>query len=99
MFAIDIRKLGGVLRRQNGSEESLRFGRVMYNLQEDTIIMFALNELLHPGDTVIPEIEYDANVNFNVFNGYGIWKQPCLGSQDTKHCWFTQASLCLHDFR
>jgi len=90
MFAIDIRKLGGVLRRQNGSEESLRFGRLMYNLQEDTIIMFALNEFLHPGDTVIPEIEYDANVNFNVFNGYGIWKQPCLGSQDTKHCWFTQ---------
>ena len=54
--------------------------------------MFVLNSGVQLGDFMIPEIDYFANVNFNVFSGYGIWKQPCDGSQDTgaKHCWFTQ---------
>ena len=92
MFAIDIRKLGGKVRRQSGVEEDLKFSSISYNLQEDNIIMFATNPLMEPGDIVDLEVEYDANVNFNVFNGYGVWKQPCDGSQDpaAKHCWFTQ---------
>ena len=92
MFAIDIRNLGGKVIRQSGEEEDLRIGGINYNLQEDIIIMFGLNSLMEPGDIVIPEIEYDANVNFNVMYGYGVWKQPCDGSQDpgAKHCWFTQ---------
>ena len=33
--------------------------------------MFALNPMLEPGDTVTLEMEYDANVNYNVLGGYG----------------------------
>ena len=53
--------------------------------------MFVLNSGVELGDYMIPEIDYFANVNFNVFSGYGIWKQPCDGSQnlEDKQCWFT----------
>ena len=53
--------------------------------------MFVLNSDVQLGDVMIPEIDYYANVNFNVFYGYGIWKQPCDGSQNSeaKQCWFT----------
>ena len=83
MFAIDIRKLGGVIKRQNSSnvEEPWVFERVLYNLQEDLIIFFGKNPTLSPGDEVTLEIDYDANVNFNVINGYGIWKEPCTNVQ------------------
>ena len=33
--------------------------------------MFALNPMLEPGDTVTLEMDYDANVNYNVLGGYG----------------------------
>ena len=68
------------------------FGRVLYNIQEDTVILFGLNEVIRPGDYIELEIDFDANVNFNVMYGYGVWKQPCDGSQDpeSKQCWFTQ---------
>ena len=85
MFAIDIRTLGGVIRRQNSTnvevEEPWEFERVIYNLQEDLIMFIGKNPSLSPGDEVTLEIDYDANVNFNVMSGYGIWKQPC---SDTK---------------
>ena len=86
MFAIDIRKLGGVIKRQNSSnvEEPWVFERVIYNLQEDLIIFFGKNPTLSPGDEVTLEIDYDANVNFNVMYGYGIWKQPCTNVQVSK---------------
>ena len=91
MFAIDIRKLGGVAKRKNGSQEEMFYTMIHYNLQEDTVILFAGNSLLEPGDVVIPHIEYEARVNFNVMSGYGVWRQPCDGSQDpaAKQCWFT----------
>ena len=38
---------------------------------QDILIMFALNPMLEPGDTVTLEMEYDANVNYNVLGGYG----------------------------
>ena len=47
------------------------------------MILFADISLLEPGDTVIPHIQYDARVNFNVMSGYGVWRQPCDGSQAT----------------
>lgn len=92
MFSLDIRKLGGTAKRKDGSVEEMFYHMVYYNLQEDTVILFANNSLLEPGDTVIPHIEYDANVNFNLYNGYGVWRQPCNSSQDpsAKQCWFTQ---------
>ena len=98
MFALDLRGLGGVIRRQNTTEteaEPWVFHRVLYNLQQvdtannlsnflkdifcilcplhlqDILIMFALNPMLEPGDTVTLEMEYDANVNYNVLGGYG----------------------------
>ena len=91
MFAIDIKSLGGIARRKNGSEEEMFYHLIHYNLQEETVILFAGNSLLEPGDTVIPHIEYEANVNFNVMFGYGIWREPCGGSQEpgAKQCWFT----------
>ena len=91
MFAIDIKSLGGLARRKNGSEEEMFYHMIHYNLQEETVILFAGNSLLEPGDTVVPHIEYEANVNFNVMFGYGIWREPCGGSQDpgAKQCWFT----------
>ena len=92
MFALDIRKLGGTAKRQDGTEEEMFYHMVYYNLQEDTVILFANNSLLEPGDTVVPHIEYDASVNFNVYNGYGVWRQPCNSSKESsaKQCWFTQ---------
>ena len=80
MFGLDIRGLGGTVRRKNGSEEGMFYHLIYYNLQEDTVILFANNSLMEPGDTVIPHIEYSAGFNFNVFNGYGLWKQPCTGT-------------------
>ena len=92
MFGLDIRALGGTVRRKNGSEENMFYHLIYYNLQEDTVILFANNSLMEPGDTVIPHIEYSAGLNYNVYNGYGLWKQPCTGTQDaaSKQCWFTQ---------
>ena len=81
MFTIDITNLGGVARRKNGSEEEMFYNMIHYNLQEDTVILFAGNSLLEPGDVVIPHIEYEARVNFNVMSGYGVWRQPCEGAQ------------------
>ena len=83
MFAIDIRKLGGTIKRRNSSDvnEPWVFERVVYNLQEDLIIFFGKNPTLSPGDEVTLEIEYDTSINFNVMNGYGIWKQPCTDTQ------------------
>lgn len=92
MFGLDIRSLGGTVRRKNGSEEGMFYHLIYYNLQEDTVILFANNSLMEPGDTVIPHLEYSAGFNYNVYNGYGLWKQPCTGTQDpaSKQCWFTQ---------
>ena len=83
MFAIDIRKLGGTIKQRNSTDvnEPWVFERVVYNLQEDLIIFFGKNPTLSPGDEVTLEIDYDASVNFNVMNGYGIWKQPCTDTQ------------------
>ena len=52
------------------------------------MILFADISLLEPGDTVIPHIQYDARVNFNVMSGYGVWRQPCDGSQATGSIFF-----------
>ena len=83
MFAIDIRKLGGTIKQRNSTDvnEPWVFERVVYNLQEDLIIFFGKNPTLSPGDEVTLEIDYDANVNFNVMNGFGIWKEPCTNVQ------------------
>ena len=98
MFAIDITKLGGVAKRKNGSQEEMFYNMIHYNLQEDTVILFAGNSLLEPGDVVIPHIEYEARVNFNVMSGYGVWRQPCDGSQSpaAKQCWFTMFAATVY---
>ena len=67
MFAIDIRTLGGVIRRQNSTnvevEEPWEFERVIYNLQEDLIMFISKNPSLSPGDEVTLEIDYDCKDN------------------------------------
>ena len=84
MFTIDIRKLGGVIRRQHSSdvEEPMEFERITYNLQEDLVLFFFRNPTPGPGDEVTLDIDYDANVNFNnAVSATGIWKQPCIDTQ------------------
>merc|ERR1719369_489000 len=63
---------------------------IIYFLQED-VVMLGTTKTFASEDKITVEIDYDAHVNYNVLYGYGIWKQPCEGSQipDSRQCWFT----------
>ena len=91
MDGIDIRKLGGVVMRQDAGadepEETWKFAMVRYNLQQDIVIFHALNSLINPGDQIRLDIEFEGNVE-PTFD-YGLWKQPCVVGEE-KQCWFTQ---------
>ena len=88
MSGLDIRRLNGTATRQStGTTEPLGFHMIYFSLQEDLVILFALNPLFEIGDVIEPEIDFEGSSHQE--RSWGLFKERCNSNSD-KFCWFTQ---------